>query len=43
MADLSTLMRNTCRVPGTESTFEVLTISTPAQRHALDLIGKICF
>jgi hypothetical protein len=41
MADLSTLVRNTCRVPGTESPFEVLTTSTPAQRHALDLIGRI--
>jgi hypothetical protein len=41
MADLSTLVRNTCRVPGIESTFEVLTTSTPAQRHALDLIGRI--
>jgi hypothetical protein len=43
MAELSTLVRNTCRVPGkTDSPdFEVLTTPTSAQRHALDLIEQI--
>jgi hypothetical protein len=44
MADLSTLVRNTCRVPGTvpdTPAFEVLTTPTPAQRRALDLIEQI--
>jgi hypothetical protein len=42
MAELSTLVRNTCRVPGTSDAldFEVLTTPTPAQR-ALDLIEQI--
>jgi hypothetical protein len=43
MADLSTLVRNTCRVPGKTDApdFEVLTTPTPAQRRALDLIEQI--
>ena len=44
MADLSTLVRNTCRVPGAapdDPGFEVLTTPTPAQRRALDLIERI--
>jgi hypothetical protein len=44
MADLSTLVRNTCRVPNAAidtPPFEVLTTPTPAQRHALDLIERI--
>jgi hypothetical protein len=43
MAELSTLVRNTCRVPGTTEApdFEVLTTPTPAQRRALDLIERI--
>jgi hypothetical protein len=43
MAELSTLVRNTCRVPGTPEApdFGVLTTPTPAQRRALDLIEQI--
>jgi hypothetical protein len=43
MADLSTLVRNTCRVPGKTDApdFEMLTTPTPAQRRALDLIDLI--
>jgi hypothetical protein len=43
MAELSTLVRNTCRVPGATNTppFEILTTPTPAQRRALDLIEQI--
>jgi hypothetical protein len=44
VADLSTLVRNTCRVPGTAADappFEVLTTPTPAQRRALDLVEQI--
>jgi transposase len=43
MADLSTLVRNTCRVPGATDApdFEVHTTPTPAQRRALDLIENI--
>jgi transposase len=43
MAELSTLVRNTCRVPGkTDSPdFEVHTTPTPAQRRALELIEQI--
>jgi len=44
MAELSTLVRNTCRVPGAATDapgFEVLTTPTPAQRRALDLIEQI--
>jgi hypothetical protein len=43
MADLSTLVRNTCRVPGKTDAldFEVHTTPTPAQRRALDLIELI--
>jgi hypothetical protein len=43
MAELSTLARNTCRVPGAADTsgFEVLTTPTPTQRRALDLIELI--
>jgi hypothetical protein len=44
MAALSTLVRNTCRVPGAATDapgFELLTTPTPAQRRALDLIEQI--
>jgi transposase len=44
LADLSTLVRNTCRVPGAAADtpgFEVLTTPTPAQRRELDLIEQI--
>jgi transposase len=44
MADLSTLVRNTCRDPNAAvdtPPFEVLTTPAPAQRHALDLIERI--
>ena len=44
MAELSTLVRNTCRVPGAAAGapgFEGLTPPTPAQRRALDLIEPI--
>jgi hypothetical protein len=42
-AELSTLVRNTCRVPGKTAApdFKVLTTPTPAQRRALDLIERI--
>jgi hypothetical protein len=42
MAELSTLVRNTCRMPGAADDappFERLT--TPAQRRTLDLIEPI--
>jgi hypothetical protein len=44
MAELSTLVRNTCRVPGAVADtppFEILTTPTPAPRRALDLIEQI--
>jgi hypothetical protein len=44
MAELSTLVRNTCRVPGAAADapgFEVLATPTPAPRRALDLIEQI--
>ena len=44
MADLSTIVRNTCRAPhvGTDApSFELLTSATPAQQRALDLINQI--
>jgi hypothetical protein len=43
MAELSTLVRNTCRVLGKIDApdFEVNTTPTPAQHRALDLIENI--
>lgn len=44
MAELCTVVRNTCRTPGTgpqAPTFDILTTPTAAQRHALDLIHNI--
>ena len=44
MADLSTIVRNTCRTPsaGPEaSTFDIITTPTASQRRALDLIQRL--
>jgi hypothetical protein len=44
MAELSTIVRNTCRTPNTGNTphtFEVVTTANPKQRQALDLIKQI--
>ena len=44
MADLATIVRNTCRTPGADPqapTFEVLTTPTVAQARALDLVRAI--
>lgn len=44
MADLCTIVRNTCRSPlaGAEApSFEVMTTPTAAQRRAFELIGNI--
>ena len=44
MAELSTIVRNTCRAPnGPEGapTFQITTTSTPKQQRALELIGQI--
>jgi hypothetical protein len=44
MAELSTLVRNTCRTPhaGDDApTFELLTTPTPKQQRALELIQHI--
>ena len=43
MAEISTLVRNTCRVPGATDApgFEGLTPPTSAQRRALELIEQI--
>jgi transposase len=44
MAELSTIVRNTCRTPNTGKvphTFEVVTMANPKQRQALDLIKQI--
>jgi transposase len=44
MAELSTIVRNTCRTPNTSNTphtFEVVTTANPKQRQALDLIKQI--
>lgn len=44
MQELSTLVRNTCRTPGTEShspTFQVTTQANPTQQRALELIHAI--
>jgi hypothetical protein len=45
MAVLSTLVLNTCRVPGANGApdFEMLTTPSPTQRRALDLIEHIRF
>jgi hypothetical protein len=44
IAELATLVRNTCRTPGDlqhPATFDILTTPTPLQRRAFELIGKI--
>lgn len=44
LAELSTIVRNTCRTPGKEddtSTFDVLTTPNAKQRHALELLQSI--
>jgi len=43
LADLSTIVRNTCRTPGAPNapTFAVVTTPTPAQQRAMDLLAKI--
>jgi len=44
LEELSTLVRNTCRTPGStqhSATFDVLTTPAPLQRRALELIDQI--
>lgn len=44
MADLATIVRNTCRTPGAGAdapTFDIATTPSPQQRQALDLIDRI--
>jgi len=44
MADLATIVRNTCRTPGAGAdvpTFDIATTPSPTQRQALDLIDRI--
>lgn len=44
MAELGSLVRNTCRTPGAgpeAPTFDIVTTPNPTQRHALDLIRQI--
>ena len=44
MAELSTIVRNTCRAPnGADDapTFEITTTPNPKQKRALELIGQI--
>jgi hypothetical protein len=44
MAELATLVRNTCRTPGSDPlapTFQVTTRANPTQQKALDLIQAI--
>ncbi|MFZ5485779.1 MAG: IS1634 family transposase, partial [Pseudomonadota bacterium] len=44
LADLSTIVRNTCRTPGASPgapTFDILTTATPQQKRALELVQNI--
>ena len=44
MAELSTIVRSTCRAPNAGDdapTFEITTTPTPKQKRALELIGQI--
>ena len=44
MAEIATIVRNTCRTPGAGEdvpTFDIVTTPNPKQRHALDLIRQI--
>lgn len=39
--EMATIVRNTCRTPGAQTSFEVCTTPTDKQRQALDLIRQI--
>ena len=44
LAELATIVRNTCRTPSAgddASTFNILTTPNPKQKHALELIQQI--
>jgi len=44
MAELATIVRNTCRTPGARDdapTFDIVTTPNVTQRHALELIQQI--
>jgi transposase len=44
MAQLQTIVRNTCRTPGSAAdvpTFEIITTPNPSQKRALDLVDQI--
>ena len=44
MAELGSIVRNTCRTPGVgpeAPTFDIVTTPNATQRHALDLIRQI--
>jgi hypothetical protein len=43
LADLSTMVRNTCRTPSAPNapTFAVVTTPTPTQQRAMDLLAEI--
>ena len=44
IAELATLVRNTCRTPGDlehPATFDILTTPTPLQRRAFELLEQI--
>jgi len=44
MAELATIVRNTCRTPGAAldaSTFDIVTTPTAQQRRALELLQQI--
>jgi transposase len=45
LCELSTIVRNTCRVPGAKNsaaTFQVITTANAKQRRAFDLLNTIC-
>lgn len=44
LAEFATIVRNTCRTPGTGTdgpTFDIVTTPSAKQRHAFDLLQKI--
>tara|TARA_R110001599_G_scaffold338365_1_gene557402 strand:- start:759 stop:920 length:162 start_codon:yes stop_codon:yes gene_type:complete len=44
IAEMATIVRNTCRTPGAHNdapSFTVHTSANPKQKHALELIGHI--
>jgi hypothetical protein len=43
MADLASIVRNTCRTPMTANapTFEILTTASSKQQHAIELLRQI--